>query len=303
MHKTLFVLLFLMGATHCFAQTEDVAMAVATPNGSNIDANTQAILKSKILQIATAADGVAGTEVGGIIIVPEISTLNSKTVNAGMRNIHSVEISLTLTVRNIFTNTIFNTLQTTHLGEGYSAEEAVRTAISKIDAHSPAYTNFISTSKTKVLDYYTSNTSAIVAKAQTLAKQEQYDEALAFLSTYPASLKGYSTISKTISDIFNQYKTDNCNQLLMMARSAYAEQNLEEAAELLAMIDAKSSCGDEAKRLQKAIRQANESLYQEQMAMERERMQSEERTTNAQINAIKDIATAYYKRQTSFIFW
>ena len=67
-------------------------------------------LKTNFLQILSTK-GVAGIECGAIIIVPEVNIINSNSVYGGMRQILSVELGITVTVRNMITNTVFNTIQ------------------------------------------------------------------------------------------------------------------------------------------------------------------------------------------------
>lgn len=70
--KKIFFFLLLLG---CFclvhAQTNNVYISVAMPSDCPLDSNTKSILKNKILQMLSA-EGVAGTECGAIIMVPEV---------------------------------------------------------------------------------------------------------------------------------------------------------------------------------------------------------------------------------------
>ena len=50
------------------------------------------------------------------------------------------------------------------------------------------------------------------------------------------------------------------------------------------------------------IKKGMDKQYNDIIAMEKEKIRSDERIKSAQIKAIKDIATAYFKRQTEYIF-
>ena len=78
--KKIFFLLLLLGYS-CLvqAQTDNVYISVAMPSDCTLDGNTKSILKNKLLQILST-EGVAGTECGAIIIVPEINIINSNFV-------------------------------------------------------------------------------------------------------------------------------------------------------------------------------------------------------------------------------
>ncbi len=302
MKKIFFLLLFLGYSCLVQAQTDNVYISVAMPSDCTLDGNTKSILKNKLLQILST-EGVAGTECGAIIIVPEINIINSNSVYGGMRQILSVELGITVTVRNMITNTVFNTMQIASKGEGYSDNEAKRSAINKIDALNTDYSRFVEATKMKISDYYRNNTVSLITKANTLASQQLFDEALALLSTYPESLPGYTKVSNAMVSIFKKCQTQYCSQILLSAQAAYSKHDYTEAAELVSMIDAQSSCAAQAKALLNSIKKGMDKQYNDIIAMEKEKIRSDERIKSAQIKAIKDIATAYFKRQTEYIFF
>lgn len=285
-----------------YAQNDNVYISVAMPSNCTLDNNTKSILKNKLIQISSSQDGIASTEYGAIVMVPEVNIINSNVVSGGMRRIVSVELGITVTVRNIITNTVFNTLQIITAGEGYSDVEAKRSAINKINVLSSEYMQFVKMTKSKIIDYYNTNTATIIAKANALASQQLYDEALALLSTYPESLSGYEKISNAMTSIFEKCQTMYCSQILLSAQSEYSRQNYSEAAELVAMIDAQSSCAPQAQALLNSIKKNMDKQYNDMIVMEKEKMQSEERIMTAQIKASRDIATAYFQRQTEYVF-
>lgn len=272
------------------------------PGDCVLDNNTKSILKNKLLNVVST-QGVAGTECGAIVLVPEIDVVNSAVISGGMRQIMSVELSVTLTVSNMITNTVFNTIQLSTTGEGYSDHEAKRSAIHKMNTSSPECLQFVEGAKSKIVGYYGSNTKAIIAKANTLASQQLFDEALALLATYPESLSGYVEVSDAMTAIFKKCQTRYCSQILLSAQAAYAQRNYVEAADLVAMIDAQSSCAPQAESLLNSIKKSMDRQYDDMVAMEKERTRSAERIRSAQIKAIRDIATAYFQRQTEYVFF
>ena len=302
MKNIMIILLLATMTVMAYAQTatEQIHISVAMPQQSTLDDNTKTILKNKLLAIASA-EGVAATECGALAMVPETTVTNENTVEGGMRNIHTVELQLTVTVRNIITGTVFNTIQIDCKGEGYSKDEACRTAISRIET--AKYTKTIGIAKDKINAYYQANTAAIIAKANTLAKQQQYDEAMALLASYPESLSGYTQVSAAITAIFRKSQTLYCTQLMQAARSAYAQRDFSTATSILAMVDVSSSCATEAGSLQAAIKHDTDAVYNNKIAIERERLQAKERLATATIQAARDVAVAYCKRQKEYVFF
>lgn len=302
MKKILFLLLFLGYFRLVHVQANNIYISVAMPNDCILNSNTKSILKNKLLQILSTK-GVAGTEYGALVIVPEVKIINSNSIYGGMKQILSVELGITVTVKNMITNTIFNTIEITSKGEGYSDSEAKRSAINKIDAQNTDYSRFVENTKLRISDYYRNNTTVLITQANTLASQQLFDEALALLSTYPKSLPAYTEVSNAMTTIFKKYQTQYCSQILLSAQAAYSRHDYTEATELASIIDSQSSCAEQAKALLKAIKKDMDKQYNDIIAMEKEKIRSEERIKSAQINMIKDIATAYFKRQTEYIFF
>ena len=166
-----------------------------------------------------------------------------------------------------------------------------------------AYLTFVRVAKSKIYDYYKNNTDALIAKANTLASQQMFDEALALLSTFPESLPEYVNVSNVMISIFKKCQDQYCNQVLMSAQAAYSKQDYTGAAELASMVDAQSSCASQAKALLNSIKKDMDKQYKDAVELEKEKIRSNEQIKTVQINAIKDIATAYFQRQTEYIFF
>lgn len=287
---------------------QDIPIALAIVNGSAVDNNMKSILKNKLLSLLSS-EGFAGTECGAIILVPEVDVINSSQINGGMRRITSMEVGLTISVRHLVTGTVFQSLQLSAKGDGYSEGEAMRSAINKINTKSYDCITFVKQAKQKIFDYYKENTSSLITKANTLASQQSYDEAIALLSTYPESLPGYAQVSAAIVSIFTKAQTQYCSQILLSAKAAYAREAYDEVTEFISLIDAQSSCASEAQALLNSIKKDLEEqraeAKQERLradSLHMERMRSDERVQIAKINAAKDVASAYFQRQKEYVF-
>lgn len=298
--KRVIYILFVL-AISLTSTAENVYISIAMPSQTILDDNSKTILKNKIVTMATA-EGISATEYSAIAMIPEISILSNERVEGGMRNIIALELSVQITIRNIITNNIFNSIQLSVKGNGYSVNEAQRAAIASINANSPEYTAFIREAKNRIIDYYKNNTSSLISKAKTFAAQQQYDEAIALLATYPEFLSDYTKVSSTIKEIFKQGKTHYCSQLLQSARASYANRDFEGAAEIISDIDADSSCAQEAKSLLLSIKKNQDAVYNNEINQQKEQIRSKERIATATINAARDVAKAYFKRQTTYIY-
>jgi hypothetical protein len=303
MKRFLLLVLVVLGYISFTCQAQEVYLSVAMPCNSLLDNNTKTLLKNKILGMLTS-QGVAATEFSAIAVVPEVSINDEKMIEGGQRNIYTQQLEVTFIIRNIITNTVFNSLSLTCNGEGYSKSEAIRSAIKRINGNSTNIVNFIATSKQKIYNYYNESTSLIINKANTLAAQQAYDEALALLATYPEHLSGYSRVAQTIKKIFDKSQMLYCSQIIQSARQAYAIRDYEKASEIVALVNPQSGCAAEAKMLLSQIKKDVDNMYKEQVAIEKEEIKSKERIQSQLITAARDISVAYFKRQTQYwFFW
>jgi hypothetical protein len=298
--KRVIYILFML-ALSLTSTAENVYISIAIPSHNILDSNSKTILKNKIISMVTA-EGISATEYSAIAMIPEISILSNERIEGGMRNIIALELSVQITIRNIITNNIFNSIQLSVKGNGFSVDEAQRAAISSINASSPEYTTFIKETKDRIINYYKDNTSLLISKAKTFAAQQQYDEAIALLATYPEFLSDYTKVSTTIKEIFKKGQTHYCSQLLQSARASYANRDFEGAAEIVSYIDASSSCAIEAKNLLLSIKKNQDAVYNNEITLQKEYLKSKERIATATINAARDVAKAYFKRQTTYVY-
>lgn len=136
-----------------------------------------------------------------------------------------------------------------------------------------------------------------------MSAQQQYDEAIALLTTFPESLADYSRVSAAIQNIYQQYLSQNCEEIMMMAQAEYAKRSFEKAADLAATVDPSSSCYNSAKSLLSSIKKDNDKIYQNEIEKERQEQRTRERITIAKVNAARDVAVAYFKRKSNYIFF
>ena len=298
--KRVIYILFML-ALSLTSTAENVYISIAIPSHNILDSNSKTILKNKIISMVTA-EGISATEYSAIAMIPEISILSNERIEGGMQNLITLELSIQITIRNIITNNIFNSIQLSLKGNGYTVNEAQRAAITSINASSPEYATFLKETKDRIINYYKNNTSLLISKAKVFAAQQQYDEAIALLATYPEFLSDYIKVSATIKDIFKQGQTHYCSQLLQSARAAYANRDFEVASEIVSYIDASSSCAREAKDLLLSIKKNQDAVYNNEITLQKEYLKSKERIATATINAARDVAKAYFKRQTTYVY-
>jgi len=301
MKKCLFLICMLIAELGIRAQSQ-IEIAVAIPSQQvEISKNTYNVMRSKLLGAMTK-NGVASVEYSSIIIYPEISFTDKQVVEGGMRNVTIINMQLNLIVEHLITGTIFNSLVLSLQGEGISLDQAVMRAVSKLNPDDARINEFVSLSKQKIISYYENNTNAIIQKARNLASTKQYEEAVALLFSYPASVHGYATVSAAMSNIYKQYQSSECGKIVQEARAAYSVGNYSEAATLLQQVDMQSSCANEARTLCQQIKNTRDAEAARRIAAYERAYQSQVALEKHRINAIRDVAVAYCKSRPKYYY-
>lgn len=196
MRKVLLTLTILLTSyATIFAQGIEIAFALPVGNCQLSD-NTAKMLRSKFLPTMTES-GVETAEVSTIAIKPEISFVNKQVVEGGMRNIHTSDIQFNFVCTNLATSTTFASCVVTVRGEGFSDDDAIKNAISKLSAQDKRLTDFVNKAKDKIIDYYQHNLNSVISRARTFANIQQYGEGLALLFSCPATISDYTKVLST----------------------------------------------------------------------------------------------------------
>lgn len=123
-----------------------------------------------------------------------------------MRNITMVELEVSLFVKQVITHTLFGSCSKTLKGNGRNLSDAIRNAFSGINARDNVYSQFLAETKEKIANYYLENRANLLNQARQLAANQQYEQALTLLMTYPQNLKGSDEIQTAAIGIYKNTK-------------------------------------------------------------------------------------------------
>ncbi|MBR3918791.1 MAG: hypothetical protein IKJ59_08665 [Clostridia bacterium] len=296
MKKILCIFMFSLIFSSGYSQTNfDINIGIIVPQEQEIiNSDALKLLDTKLKAIANH-NGVSSNIWGTFIMYPIVNIISENVVEGGLRNIHIVEIEISLFVRQINNNAEFGNCNVLLNGSGDNLSNAIKNAFTKIDVKSMTYQQFLTDSKTKICKYYITNKSNIIKRANTLANLKRYDEAISLLMIYPETLDGYDDIKQASIDIYLKWQSCVCKQMIVKAESAIAIQDYTTALELLAMIDSESVCGGEALRLVKEINAQLRNKEEKHIEYINKIVGMEYELEQRRITAIKEIATNYAK--------
>lgn len=266
--------------------------------------DTQVKLK---IQRALAEYGISSDlSMARFAMVPSVA-INNEQTRATIPPKCDLDFDLVLSLQDIFSGKVFSTFTCNATSTGDNKANAIALGISKIKLNDARFSNFIDESKGKVISYYESQMSAIIAKAQNAAKARNFNEALYVLSEIPEECPSYA--SKVAPLIQNYYKQEMDlfgEKVLADARAAWAaspnEKGAARVAEILADMPPSCSSSAAAKTLVSQIGNKVASIE----AWERNYLEKEQAYRHderkAEISAARAIGVAFAKNQPTPIY-
>ena len=248
----------LISATMFAAETEFLPISVyAADNSENFPEGAKAMIENKLTQLLTR-NGIAGLDYMGQFVLTVTTTPLDKDIIAGPPMKISEKMEMNLYIVDAYAKTIFSSTSFTVRGLGETENKCYLNAISRMPLQTPQIAQFIQEGKEKIIGYYDHEGEALIKKAQYLAKQKKYDEALFRVALIPQQSKHYDAALAAGQAIYQQYINNECNVNLAAARQAWAaHQNAngaEAAGEFLAKILPDAACYGDAMALYKEIK-------------------------------------------------
>jgi hypothetical protein len=211
------------------------------------------LLKNKLNQIASN-NGMGGSDVNPRFIITANVNVGTKDIIAGPPQMIAQNIDITFFIGDAISNTIFSSETISVKGVGTNENKAFIEAIRNINPKSKELISFTEAGKTKIVDFYATQCDFIIKDAQTLVKQEKYDEAIYQLTLVPEICQEcYFKCLDTLTSIY-QHKIDaDCKEKLEQAKIIWtADQTPEgaqKAGEVIGSINPMASCQTDVKAL------------------------------------------------------
>jgi len=275
------------------------------PDNNSIPAEAKKALETKLSQI-TSNNGMGGSNVNPRFIITAVLNVGTKDIIPGPPQMIAQNIDITLFVGDAITNTVFSNTAISVKGVGTNENKAMIDAIKNINPKNKDITVFLEEGKNKIISYYVTQCDFIIKDAETLAKQEKYDEAIYKLALVPEVCKDcYFKTSELIGNLFQKKINTDCQTKLSKAKLLWStQQNVKQAEEVIAVIsdiNPNAACYTAAANFTKEINakiKADEKVRLE-LALKKyiDKMELEKQ----QINAYKEIAVEYAKNQPKTI--
>jgi len=315
MKKNIFILISsFMIFRLCYSQnngtkTDDygrITISAYVPSDiGSLNAPAQNALKNRLDRMITK-NGLGGASYDQrFILTAKVQKLSSNKVPS-TPPVYDYEIEVTFIIGDAIEGTIFSSLSTTILGSGNTESSAEISAIKKIKESSPEYQKLIDEGKKRIIEYYNSKCDFILKEAQTLASQNNFDEAIYKLTQVPEVCKDcYSKAMDAVAPIYQKQIDRQCKISLNDATNAWnTNQNstgADQASSYLSNIDPNASCYKEAQALSDKIVARLKEIDQREWNFKLKQQQDDADITKERIKAARDIGVAYGNNQPKTI--
>ena len=214
----------------------------------NIAIPTEAknLLLTKLNQI-TSNNGMGGSQANPRFIITANVNVGTKDIIAGPPQMVAQNLDVTLFIGDAVTNTIFSNTTLSLKGVGTNENKAFIDALKTINPKNKEVLAFLEEGKTKIINYYSTNCDFMIKDAQTLVKQEKYDEAIFQLSLVPDICKDcYFKCLDTLTQIYQQKIDADCkvkfNEAKVTWTAAQTPNGAEKAGDILSTINPMANC-------------------------------------------------------------
>ncbi|MFN3783826.1 MAG: hypothetical protein ACK4R6_07895 [Spirosomataceae bacterium] len=227
------------------------------PDNIAIPTEAKNLLLTKLNQI-TSHNGMGGSQSNPRFIITANVNIGTKDIIAGPPQMIAQNIEITIFVGDAVTNTIFSNATLSLKGVGINENKAFIEAFKTINPKNKEVIAFLEEGKTKIINYYSTNCDFIIKDAQTLVKQEKYDEAIYQLSLVPDVCKDcYFNCLDTLTHIYQMKIDADCRVKLNEAKVTWSASQTPEGAErsgdILSTINPMATCQKEVDTFIKSI--------------------------------------------------
>jgi hypothetical protein len=251
MKKIIIILFLIVSAININAQVKlddfgRIVLNTFLPDNIAMPTEAKNLFITKISQI-TSNNGIGGSQANPRFVITANVNVGTKDIIAGPPQMIAQNIDVTFFVGDAFTNNIFSNTTLSLKGVGTNENKAFIDALKAINPKNKEVLAFLEEGKAKIINYYSTNCDFIIKDAQTLAKQEKYDEAIYQLSLVPDVCKDcYFKCLDTLTQIYQQKIDADCKVKFKEAKvtwtAAQTPSGAEKAGNILTTINPMANC-------------------------------------------------------------
>ena len=231
LRKLSFSLVFVLAALSLRAQAViDLSAYIDDETAAQLGDNNAAALKNKISKIITR-NGMADAA-GLFVVTPTLTITDDGAVDTGMTTLHVLRADLTLSVKNLFEDTVFGSQTISLQANGKSIEACMRSLINKVNVNDARFAKLIGDVQQGIADYYTRQMPKILAKVNSLVAREEYEDAMAALAVIPESVDEYEAVEDLKVQVYDKLLAGEVTRAVAQADILVRQGDIDGALEL-----------------------------------------------------------------------
>ena len=228
LRKLSFSLVFVLAALSLRAQAViDLSAYIDDETAAQLGDNNAAALKNKISKIITR-NGMADAA-GLFVVTPTLTITDDGAVDTGMTTLHVLRADLTLSVKNLFEDTVFGSQTISLQANGKSIEACMRSLINKVNVNDARFAKLIGDVQQGIADYYTRQMPKILAKVNSLVAREEYEDAMAVI---PESVDEYEAVEDLKVQVYDKLLAGEVTRAVAQADILVRQGDIDGALEL-----------------------------------------------------------------------
>lgn len=231
LRKLSFSLVFVLAALSLRAQAViDLSAYIDDETAAQLGDNNAAALKNKISKIITR-NGMADAA-GLFVVTPTLTITDDGAVDTGMTTLHVLRADLTLSVKNLFEDTVFGSQTISLQANGKSMEACMRSLINKVNVNDARFAKLIGDVQQGIADYYTRQMPKILVKVNSLVAREEYEDAMAALAVIPESVDEYEAVEELKVQVYDKLLAGEVTRAVAQADILVRQGDIDGALEL-----------------------------------------------------------------------
>ena len=300
MRTVYIVLTIILVSLNSYGQEKEFGRITITPyiaTESGINGESAKLLKTKLNQIVTIGEVTGGFD-QRFIITPTLNILSESTT-ASIPQKTSLKVSFMFFVGDGVAGSLFGSSNIEVVGVGNNHEEAVYSAIRKINIHNKDIQSLIAESKIRIIKFYNTVSSSLIKEAEGYIARNNYETALSKLAVIPAICQEYDKAQKLIIKCGSKILERDNLGFLTKAKAIWSanpnEDGAREASKYISQISVSSSAiKTEVNRLTNQMRERLIQIENQEMELSQAKIISEERLKIEQINASERTTSSFF---------
>lgn len=266
----LYIIIFL--SCSVYAQSLDdigrIVIGVSVPETASSETQELKDYLSNKISHWISQTGYSAKGFSSFSMVPNVIIDSEDIAEGGMKNVYVIKGSLLLSILQNDGDVVFSSISLPFRDSSTKRMAAIKNAIGKL--HFEKIVPMLDEAKEKILEYYESQKDNIFAQADLMAKQKDYDGAIAYIMSIPSSLTNiyYDALFK--ADSYLDLKNKAYNDSLFVLANSYLAQH-EARAALDVLNEYKDMQNGQEQTYKQLLSKAESLVTAEEVAAARER--------------------------------